>query len=71
MKGKLFNYIFIMLGGIAIFIADTEDKNDVYILSGGILLLMFGLYRLSRGISNTKPQESFIKTEKIKEDEEV
>lgn len=71
MKGKLFNYISIFLGVVAIFIADTEDKNDVYILSGGILLLMFGLYGLSRGISNTKPEETFIKTEKIKEDEEV
>jgi hypothetical protein len=71
MKGKLFNYIFILLGGIAIFMADTEDKNDVYILSGGILLLMFGLYRLSRGISNAKPEETFIKTEETKEDEEV
>lgn len=71
MKGKLFNYIFILLGGIAIFIADTEDKNDVYILSAGILLLMFGLYRLSRGISNGKPEETFIKTEDIEEDEEI
>jgi sulfite exporter TauE/SafE len=70
MKNKLFNYLCILLGGIAIFVADTAKKNDVYILSIGILLLMLGLYRLSRGISDNKPKDNFVKTEEI-EDEEI
>ena len=70
MKRKLLNYIFILIGGIAIFTADTEDKNDVYILSVGILLLMFGLFGLSRHIFDDKPKDDFIKTEDI-DDEEV
>lgn len=70
MKRKLLNYLSILAGGIAIFIADTENKNDVYILSIGILLLMFGLFGLSRHISGNKPEDDFIKTEEI-DDEEI
>ncbi|NQX86918.1 MAG: hypothetical protein HRT67_13645 [Flavobacteriaceae bacterium] len=63
MKKKWLNYVFILLGGFAIFIADAKDRKDDYILIIGIMLLMFGLYRLTRGISNTKPEAPFVKSE--------
>ena len=33
-------------------LANAEEQQDVYILLVGIVILMFGLYRLSRGISS-------------------
>ncbi|WP_299101651.1 hypothetical protein [uncultured Winogradskyella sp.] len=60
------NLICIVVGGLIAFYANAEEEQNLYLLIGGIALLMFGIYRTSRNIpsKNDKPEESFIKTEK-------
>jgi hypothetical membrane protein len=53
-KSRLFNFILIFAGGLIALYANAEKEQDVYILLAGIILLMIGLYRLSRGISSKK-----------------
>lgn len=64
-NSRTFNFILILVGGLIALYADAEKQQEVYILLIGIMILMFGLYRLSRGISdknkntkeNTNPDE--------------
>lgn len=50
MNSKLINLIFIIAGGIIAFYAQAGETQNTYILIGGIVLLMIGLYRISKGI---------------------
>ena len=61
---RIVNIVLILIGGLIALYAQAEENQNVYILIGGIILLMTGLYRLSRGISK-KPtnNDSFIKEE--------
>lgn len=54
LNSRTFNFILILVGGIIAIYAKAEEQQDVYILLIGVMLLMFGLYRLSRGISDRK-----------------
>ncbi|WP_347921685.1 hypothetical protein [Pontimicrobium sp. SW4] len=62
---RLVNLILILIGGLIALYSQAEENQNVYILVGGIVLLMTGLYRLSRGISSKKitDNESFVKHE--------
>ena len=57
LNSRTFNFILILVGGIIAIYAKAEEQQDVYILLIGVMLLMFGLYRLSRGISS-KPESN-------------
>lgn len=61
---RFVNIILILTGGLIALYAQAEDNQNVFILIGGIVMLMTGLYRLSRGISSKKEDDSFIKNEK-------
>lgn len=50
MTSRTLNFLMILVGGIIALYAETGEDQNVYILLGGIFLLMVGLYRLSRGI---------------------
>jgi sulfite exporter TauE/SafE len=52
LNSRTFNFVLILVGGLIALYADAEEQQEVYILLIGIMILMFGLYRLSRGISN-------------------
>ena len=54
---KLVNIILILTGGLIALYAQAEENQNVYILIGGIVMLMTGLYRLSRGISSKRTDE--------------
>ena len=54
LNSRIFNFMLILVGGMIAIYAKAEEQQDVYILLIGIILLMFGLYRLSRGISSRK-----------------
>ncbi|ARV10707.1 hypothetical protein BTO05_03540 [Winogradskyella sp. PC-19] len=61
------NIICIVIGGIIAIYAQAEEKQNVYLLVGGIVLLMFGIYRISRNVPSkfdNQEEEAFIKTEK-------
>lgn len=55
---RITNIILIVTGGLIALYAQAEDNQNVYILVGGIFLLMTGLYRLSRGISSKNSLEN-------------
>lgn len=54
LNSRIFNFILILVGGSIAIYAKAEEEQDVYILLAGIILLMIGLYRLSRGISSQR-----------------
>lgn len=63
---RLLNLICILVGGSIAIYAQAQEQQNTYILIGGIVLLVFGIYRTSRNIPSKfdKEEESFIKTEK-------
>jgi len=68
---RIINFICIVVGGIVAIYAQAEEKQNTYLLIGGIVLLMFGIYRTSRNIPSkydNQEEESFVKSEKIDED---
>lgn len=68
MSSRTLNFLMILVGGIIALYAETGDDQNVYILIGGIFLLMVGLYRLSKGIpsKNAHEEQSYV----IHEEEE-
>ncbi|WMI67431.1 hypothetical protein [Mangrovimonas sp. YM274] len=44
------NYLFIIVGGIVAFYAQAQEQQNVYVLIGGICLLMIGVYGISKNI---------------------
>ena len=62
---RLINYICIVAGGVVAIYAQAETKQNTYLLIGGITVLMFGIYRVSRNIpsKNDNEEDTIIKTE--------
>ncbi len=65
-NSRTLNFIFILAGGIIAIYAKAGDSQDTYILLGGIMLLMIGLYRLSKGIPSKKSDNE---TNSVEEEE--
>jgi len=47
---RALSLVLIIIGGLVAFYAQSKNVQNVYVLVGGILLLMIGLYRISRNI---------------------
>jgi LPXTG-motif cell wall-anchored protein len=47
---KYLNYIFIVLGAVVAIYAKTGTEQNQYILIGGIVILVIGIYRISKTI---------------------
>ena len=62
---RIISLLAIVVGGAIALYAQAEEKQDTYLLIGGIVLLMFGIYRISRNVPSKydKEEESFIKSE--------
>ena len=69
MNSRTITYIIIASGAILGIYADAYSDDDQVLLVLAIAILMFGLYRLARGISSRKDQDNFIKTEEKETDE--
>ena len=70
---RVINLICVVVGGIVAIYAQAGEKQNTYLLMGGIILLMFGIYRTSRNIPSKyerQVEESFVKSEPIEDDEE-
>lgn len=48
------SYILIVIGGIVAIYARAEEDQNQLLLIGGIVILMFGIYSISRNISSKK-----------------
>ncbi|NMH86077.1 hypothetical protein [Flavivirga algicola] len=57
---KYFDYILIILGAIVAVYAKYDTKQNEYILMGGIVILMIGIYRISRNIPSKHDREEDI-----------
>ena len=53
---KFFNYIIILIGCIVAVYAQAEKEQNTLILVTGIVLLMFGLYRIYSTIPDKKKE---------------
>ncbi len=63
---RLINFICIVAGGLVALYAQAQEQQNIYLLMGGIVLLMLGVYRTSRNIPSKydkQDEETFIKTE--------
>jgi general stress protein CsbA len=62
---KYLNYILILLGSIVAISAKSGTEQNEYILIGGIVVLMIGVYRISKRIpsKNDDDTNDFIKEE--------
>ncbi|MDD7887002.1 hypothetical protein [Flavivirga sp. 57AJ16] len=54
---KYLNYILIVLGAIIAIYAKSDTQQNEYILIGGIVILMIGVYRISKGIPSKQDGE--------------
>ncbi|MHA7842510.1 MAG: hypothetical protein ACX93I_04265 [Winogradskyella sp.] len=70
---RVINLICVVVGGIVAIYAQAGKQQNTYLLMGGIVLLMFGIYRTSRNIPSKyekQEEDSFVKSEPIEDDEE-
>jgi hypothetical membrane protein len=54
---KYLNYILIVIGATVAIYSKAEDQQNQYILIGGIMLLMIGIYRISKTIPSKNDDE--------------
>ena len=55
---KYLNYILIVIGATVAIYSKAEEQQNQYILIGGIVLLMIGIYRVSKTISSKNDNEA-------------
>ncbi|MGK0254134.1 MAG: general stress protein CsbA [Mariniflexile sp.] len=54
---KYINYLLIVLGAMVAIYAKTGTTQNEYILIGGIVVLMTGIYRISKSIPSRNDDE--------------
>ena len=65
---KYLNYLLILIGCIVAIYAQAGEEQDVVILVLGIIILMFGLFRISSGIPSKKDTDQ---DQEINQEEDV
>jgi len=61
---KIFNYLFIIVGALVAIYAQAGEQQNTIVLVLGIVLLMIGIYRISKRIGDKpKGPDGFVKTE--------
>ena len=63
MNTKFLTYVLILVGAAFIIYDQLSAVENTYALVIGLILLMFGLYRLSRGIKGSQPEQPYIVNE--------
>lgn len=54
---KYLNYLFIIVGAFVAMYAKTGTEQNENILIGGIVLLMIGVYRITKSIPNKNDED--------------
>ncbi|RIA09551.1 hypothetical protein OE09_1389 [Flavobacteriaceae bacterium MAR_2010_72] len=54
---KIISYILIAIGGVVAVYAQAQEDQNQMILIGGIVVLMIGVYSVSRGIPGKSNEE--------------
>ncbi len=68
-KNTSIYYILILIGAVVAIYANATEEQNVTILIFGIIILMFGVFKIQSTIPSKKDKESFVKTEPIDEEE--
>ncbi|WP_299391580.1 hypothetical protein [uncultured Gelidibacter sp.] len=55
---RIISVLLIIIGGIVAIYAKAGTEQNQYILIGGIVILMIGVYRISKNIPSKNDQES-------------
>ncbi len=55
---KYFNYILIVIGAIVALYSKAGTEQNQYVLIGGIVVLMIGIYRISRNIPSKNDKDN-------------
>ncbi len=55
---KYLNYFLIILGAIIATYGKSENEQNQFVLIGGIIVLMIGVYRVSRKVPSRQDKES-------------
>ncbi len=55
---KYFNYILIVIGAIVALYSKAGTEQNQYVLIGGIIVLMIGIYRISRNIPSKNDEDN-------------
>ncbi|MEM6517356.1 MAG: hypothetical protein AAF688_14330 [Bacteroidota bacterium] len=63
---RYISYFMILVGGIVAIYANSKAEQSEYLLIGGIVVLMMGIYRLSKNIPS-KSENNAENEEDIKE----
>ena len=58
---KYFNYILIILGAIITIYSKAGSEQNQYIVIGGIVVLMIGIYKISRNIPSKNADDDINK----------
>jgi hypothetical membrane protein len=60
---KYLNYILILVGAFVAMYAKTNSDQNQFVLIGGIVVLMIGIYRVSRTIPSKKDDHNIDNSE--------
>ncbi len=53
---RAISYIMILIGAVVAIYAQADEQQNQFILIGGIVILMLGIYRVSRHIPSKRDQ---------------
>ena len=65
-RSRIISIICLLVGAATAIYAQAEAQQNTYLLIGGIVLLMIGVYSISRNIPSKydkQEEESFVKSE--------
>lgn len=60
---KYLNYILIIVGAFVAMYAKTDSDQNQFVLIGGIVILMIGIYRLSKTIPSKRENDDIDNSE--------
>lgn len=63
------NYLYIIIGAIIAFYANANEDQNVLLLAAGVIILLFGIYKLQATIPSKQDKKSFIESEPVDEEE--
>ena len=63
MSNRSFYFVCLVLGGVLVLFQEFSDIPDVLIQIGGLCLLMFALYNMTKGIGDRPHNDSFIEND--------
>ena len=55
---RIISYFLIVIGGIIAIYAQAQEQQNQYILIGGIVVLMLGIYSVSRNIPSKNDRDN-------------